>query len=190
MTHHHHHPAAKRPTSRPPVEGAGRRSRTGGAPRLFADLALAAMLPLLTACAGPKVTALDVEIARHQAEAQRACYAAQALPPYEDARDAALIVMARALAPDPCKQANVYDSRARIAEAQNQAAAQAVGGVMQGAAVVAGIVAGADVLKAAVRGAGGNIVGDSNITTKAEGSATATGPDQHRHTTTTTHMTP
>ena len=54
---------------------------------IFAQVALAG-------CAGPRITALDVEIARAQAEAQRACYAAHMPPEYADARDAALVAMA------------------------------------------------------------------------------------------------
>lgn len=113
-------------------------------------------------CAGPRVTALDVEIARAQAETARACYAAAAPPAYDDARDAALMLMARALAGDPCKMTNVYDSRAAIAASQNAAVGQAVPGVVSGAVAVTGIIAGADVLKSAVRNSGGAIVGNGN----------------------------
>lgn len=154
---------------------------------------------MLAACAGPKITALDVEIARAQAEAQRACWAAEAeaakaSPLYADARDQAIVIMAQALSgqnkTDRCATTNVYDSRARIAESQNQAAASAVGGVMQGVAVTAGIIAGADVIKTAVRNTGGSISGDgntvydtrSNVSNRQQGdgasmSAPATGPD-------------
>lgn len=126
---------------------------------------------MLAACAGPKLTPEDVAIAAYQAEAQRACYAAQAeaakaAPLYADARDQAIVIMAQALSGqnkgDRCAATNVYDARARIAEAQNQAAASAVGGVMQGVAVTAGIIAGADVIKTAVRNTGGSITGDYN----------------------------
>lgn len=141
-------------------------------------------------CAGPKPTAEDVEIARAQAETARACYAAHMLPDYADARDAALILMARALAPDPCRATNVYDARQAIAQAQNQAAGQIVGNVATAGVAAVGIVAGADVLKTAVKGAGGNIVGDRNITTRAEGQSTATGPDQHTTTTNTMEVIP
>ena len=165
-----------------------RRFYTKSPSRYSKSITTLALLPLLAACSGPRVTAEDVAIAHYQAEAARACYAAQVLPPYEDARDAALIVMARALAPDPCRATNVYDARQAIAAAQNQAAGSIIGNVATAGVAAVGIVAGADVLKTAVKGAGGNIVGDRNITTRAEGQSTATGPDQHRHTTT-THMT-
>lgn len=131
----------------------------------------------LAACAGPKVTAEDVAIAHYQAEAQRACYAAQALPAYADARDAALVLMARSLGGDPCRATNVYDARRAIAREQNAAAGQIVGAVAAAGIAGVGIVAGADVLKTAVKGAGGSIVGDGNIITRAEGSASASGPD-------------
>ena len=151
---------------------------------------------LLAGCAGPQVTALDVEIARAQAETARACYAAHMPPAYPDARDAALLLMARALAPDPCKTTNVYDSRAAIAAAQNQAVGQAVPGVVSGAVALGGIIAGADVLKNAVRNTGGAIVGNgntvydtrSNISSSRQGegaslSAPTNGPDMSAPTT-------
>lgn len=122
---------------------------------IFAQVALAG-------CAGPRVTAMDVEIARAHIEAQKACYAAQMFPAYADARDAALLAMARALSGDPCKQTNVYDSRAAIAASQNRA----LGAAVSGAVIGAGIVAGADVLKTAVRQTGNttntNITGTGN----------------------------
>lgn len=165
---------------------------------IFAQVAIAG-------CAGPRVTALDVEIARHQAEAARACYAAQMFPAYADARDAALMAMARALTGDPCKQTNVYDSRAAIAASQNLA----LGAAVSGAVIGAGIIAGADVLKTAVRQTGNttntNITGtgnsaahydtranvDNRISTRgdnapASASTPASGPDLS---TPTTHLT-
>ena len=137
---------------------------------------------LLAGCAGPKVTALDVEIARAHIEAQKACYAAQMFPAYADARDAALLAMARALTGDPCKQTNVYDARQAIAAAQNQAAGQIVGSVATAGIAATGIIAGADVLKTAVRGAG--VHGDGNVT--ASGQASANHDQSSRTTTTTT----
>jgi len=116
-------------------------------------------------CAGPQVTALDVEIARAQAEAARACYAVQMPPADADARDAALLAMARALAGDPCRATNVYDSRAAIAASQNRALGAAVSGVVIGA----GIVAGADVLKTALRQTGNTT--NTNITGTGNGAA-------------------
>ena len=136
----------------------------------------------LTACAGPRVTALDVEIARAQAEAQRACYAAQMLPDYADARDAALVLMARSMAGDPCRTTNVYDSRAAIAASQNAAAGQIVGKMATAGIATAGIIAGADVLKTAVRGAG--VHGDGNVTASGQASATH---DQSARTTSTSY---
>lgn len=137
-------------------------------------------------CAGPQVTALDVEIARHQAEAQRACWAAQQLPAFSDARDAALVMMARAISGSPCKTTNVYEARAQIAAAQNQAAGQIVGTVATAGIAATGIIAGADLMKAALKNSGASIVGDNNIVTRAEGSASAAGPDMSTTTTTTT----
>lgn len=150
--------------------------------------ALAACL-LLAACAGPRLTAEDVAIAQYQAEAARACYAAQALPAYADARDAALIAMARALSGDPCRQSNVYDARAKIAEAQNAAAGRIVGNIASAGIAGIGIIAGADVMKTAVKSAGSTITGDNNVVTRAEGAASATGPDMSTTTTTTTTTT-
>ena len=93
--------------------------------RILPSLLLLIMLSV-SACAGPKITAEDVVIARYQAESQQACYRAQAAQAqqYPDARDAALVIMAQALAGkgDPCRQTNVYDARAQIAAGQNQAA--------------------------------------------------------------------
>ena len=136
----------------------------------------------LTACAGPKVTALDVEIARAHAEAQRACYAAHQFPDFADARDAALVAMARALTGDPCKATNVYDSRAAIAASQNAAAGQIVGTMATAGIATAGIIAGADVLKTAVRGAG--VHGDGNINASGQASANH---DQSARTTNTSY---
>ena len=140
----------------------------------------------LAGCAGPKITAEDVAIAAYQAEAQRACYAAQQLPAFADARDAALVLMARSLGGDPCRSTNVYDARTKIAEAQNQAAGRIVGSVTTAGIAGVGIVVGGNVLKTAINGAGTRITGDSNIITKAEGAASATGPDMSTTTTTTT----
>lgn len=143
--------------------------------------ALAACLSL-AACAGPRLTAEDVAIAQYQAEAARACYAAQALPAYADARDAALIAMARALSGDPCKATNVYDSRAAIAASQNAAASGIIGSIATAGIATAGIIAGADVLKTAVRGAG--VHGDGNVA--ASGQASANHDESTTTTTTTT----
>lgn len=156
-------------------------------PKYSKSITWAALVTLLAACAGPRITVEDVAIAAYQAEAQRACYAAQQLPAFADARDAALIAMARALTGDPCRQSNVYDARARIADAQNRAASGIVENIAATGIAATGIIAGADVLKAAVKGAGTNITGDSNIITRAEGSASAAGPDMSTATTTTTH---
>ena len=103
-------------------------------------------------------------------------------PAYADARDAALMAMARALTGDPCKVTNVYDSRAAIAAAQNRAASGIVGSVATAGIATAGIIAGADVLKTAVRGAG--VHGDGNVT--ASGQASANHDQSSRTTTTTT----
>lgn len=151
--------------------------------RTLPSLLLLIMLSV-SACAGPKITAEDVAIARYQAESQQACYRAQAAQAqqYPDARDAALIVMAQALADrgsNPCGMTNVYDSRAAIAAAQNQAAGGVVSSLVNGTVITAGIVAGADVLKTAVNNAGAktttNITGDHN-------SATHTSYDTRAHT--------
>ena len=170
--------------------------------RCFASLSMTA----LCSCAGPAVTALDVEIARHQAEAARACYAAQIMPEGADARDAALLALTRALTGDPCRATNVYDGRAQIAASQNRA----LGAAVSGAVLATGVIAGADVLKAAVRQTGNqtvtNIAGDRNsaahydtranvdnrISTRGANSAAraetpAAGPDLSRRDSTTVH---
>ena len=132
-----------------------------------------ALLPLLAACAGPKITALDAEIMQHQAAAVAACYQAQQRTVmYADPRDQALVIMAEALASggkDRCASIagmNVYESRARIAEAQNRAAEGVTRSVVSGAVIGTGIVAGADVLKSAINNAGAKtttaIQGDGN----------------------------
>lgn len=151
--------------------------------RTLPSLLLLIMLSV-SACAGPKITAEDVVIARYQAESQQACYRAQAAQAqqYPDARDAALIVMAQALAGrgnNPCGVTNVYDARAQIATTQNQAAGAVIGNVATATMATAGIIAGADVLKTAVNNAGAktttNITGDHN-------SATHTSYDTRAHT--------
>ena len=134
------------------------------------------LLPLLAACAGPKITALDAEIMQAQARAVEACYQAEAsrrqMTGYADPRDQALVIMAEALASggrDKCAAIagmNVYESRARIAEAQNRAAEGVARSVVSGAVIGTGIVAGADVLKTALTNAGAKtnttITGDNN----------------------------
>ena len=132
----------------------------------------------LSACAGPKLTPLDADIAIAQSNAATACYQAESAKAtarqtmhYVDARDAALVIMAEALAgrnqADPCARQgmNVYESRVRIAEAQNQTAASVTKSVISGAALVTGIVATADVLNTALKNAGHNnttTVGDNS----------------------------
>ena len=134
---------------------------------------IVALLPFLAACAGPKITALDAEIMQHQAAAVAACYQAQQRTVmYADPRDQALVIMAEALANggrDRCANIagmNVYESRARIAEAQNRAAEGVTRSVVSGAVIGTGIVAGADVLKSAINNAGAKtttaIQGDGN----------------------------
>lgn len=141
--------------------------------RTLPSLLLLIMLSV-SACAGPKITAEDVVIARYQAESQQACYRAQAAQAqqYPDARDAALVIMAQALAGrgnNPCGVTNVYDARAQIAAGQNQAAGAVIGNVATATMATAGIIAGADVLKTAVNNAGAktttNITGDHNSAT-------------------------
>ena len=143
----------------------------------------AALLPFLAACAGPKVTPLDAEIMQYQAAAVQACYAAETarrqVNGYADARDQALIIMAEALASggrDRCASIagmNVYESRARIAESQNKAAASVTSSVVTGGVAVSGIFAGADVLKSAIQNAGDktSTVGDGNTHTSIETTA-------------------
>ena len=134
---------------------------------------IASLIPLLTACAGPKITPLDAEIMQYQAQAVQACYQAnQRAIMYADPRDQALVIMAEALASggkDRCSSIagiNVYESRARIAEAQNKAAEGVTRSVVSGAVIGTGIVAGADVLKSALTNAGAKtnttITGDGN----------------------------
>ena len=183
----------------------------------------AGLLPLCAACAGPKITALDAEIMQYQAAAVQACYAAETarrqVNGYADARDQALVIMAEALASggkDRCASIagmNVYESRARIAEAQNRAAEGVTRSVVSGAVIGTGIVAGADVLKSAINNAGAktttSITGDGNssehtsIDTRANtdnhlatrgdnagigvSNPPVTGPDQSTTTTTTNH---
>ncbi len=150
--------------------------------RTLPSLLLLIMLSV-SACAGPKITAEDVVIARYQSESQQACYRAQAAQAqqYPDARDAALIVMAQALAGrgnNPCGVTNVYDARAQIATTQNQAAGGAVSSLVNGTVITAGIVAGADVLKTAVKNAG---VKTNTTVTGDHSSATHTSYDTKAH---------
>lgn len=142
-----------------------------------------ALLPLLAACAGPKVTPLDAQIMQYQAMAVSACYAAESArrqaTGYADPRDQALVIMAEALASggrDRCANIagmNVYESRARIAEAQNKAAASVTSSFVTGGIAVSGIFAGADVLKSAIQNAGDktSTVGDGNTHTSIETTA-------------------
>ena len=156
-------------------------------PKYSKSITALPLLLLLAACSGPRVTALDVEIARHQAEAQKACYAAHQTPDFADARDAALAAMARALTGDPCKQVNVYEARQAIAAAQNQAASGIVGQIATAGIAGVGIIAGADVLKTAVKHGGPSITGDNNIATTAGGQAAANHDQSSR--TSSTHVT-
>lgn len=172
---------------------------------------IASLIPLLGACAGPKITPLDAEIMQYQAQAVQACYQAnQRAIMYADPRDQALVIMAEALASggrDRCAGIagmSVYESRARIAEAQNKAAEGVTRSVVSGAVIGTGIVAGADVLKTALTNTGARttttIQGDgntashtsydtranttNNMSTRGENSPVAasnppvTGPDQ------------
>lgn len=132
------------------------------------------VLATLPACAGPKITAEDIVIARYQAESQQACYRAQAAQAqqYPDARDAALVIMAQALAgkgSNPCGVTNVYDARAAIAAAQNQAAGGAVSSLVNGTVITTGIMAGAGVLKSALSNAGNH----TNINTTGDGNSSS-----------------
>ena len=147
---------------------------------------ITALVPmLLSSCAGPAITQLDADIANANAAKTVACYNAQmqaAWKPdaFADAKDQALIIMAQALAnasrPDPCAAIggmSVYESRARIAEAQNKAAASVTSSVVTGGIAVSGIFAGADLLKTAVKNAGDqtSTVGDGNTRTSIETTA-------------------
>ena len=141
---------------------------------------IVALLPFLAACAGPKITPLDAEIMQYQAAAVAACYQAnQRTIMYADPRDQALVIMAEALANggrDKCANIagmNVYESRARIAEAQNKAAASVTSSFVTGGIAVSGIFAGADVLKSAIQNAGDktSTVGDGNTHTSIETTA-------------------
>ena len=145
-----------------------------------------ALLPLLVACAGPKLDSSDVlmiEQARHSSHADcvRAVANAetsemQAIAQM-DAQIAGMAFMASAMARQaqalsgkhPCDQGtNYYDYAARVAEAQNKALSSVTSSVVSGAIIGTGIVAGADVLKTAVNNAGArtttNITGDGNTT--------------------------
>lgn len=147
---------------------------------------ITALVPmLLSSCAGPAITQLDADIANANAAKTVACYNAQmqaAWKPdaFADAKDQALIIMAQALAnasrPDTCAAIggmSVYESRARIAEAQNKAAASVTSSVVTGGIAVSGIFAGADVLKSAIQNAGDKTttVGDGNTHTSIETTA-------------------
>ena len=137
-------------------------------------LMVALVLATLPACAGPKITAEDVAISKYQSESQQACYRAQAAQAqqYPDARDAALVIMAQALAGrgnNPCGMTNVYDARAAIATAQNQAAGAVIGNVATATMATAGIIAGADVLKTAL----GNTGNHTNINTTGDGNSSS-----------------
>lgn len=133
-----------------------------------------------SACAGPQITTLDVEMMQAQSEAISACYANEIgrrnASSYTDARDQALIIMAEALAgggKDRCAAIagmNAYESRARIAEAQNKAAIGVTSSIVTGGIAVSGIIAGADVLKSAIQNAGDQTTttGDGNTHTSIE----------------------
>lgn len=149
-------------------------------------------LVLLTACAGPKVTSLDVELERYRMQAVAECYKSK-VPPQAFAaypRDQAILLMAEALAnqnrPDSCAQIagmNAHEARAKIAESQNATLGVVSGSLVKGATAVAGIVVGGDVLKEGMKNSGDKtyVTGDNN--------AHINGPDQSSTTTTTTHHT-
>lgn len=149
-------------------------------------------LVLLTACAGPKVTSLDVELERYRMAAVTECYKSK-VPTQAfaaDPRDQALLLMAEALAnqnkPDSCAQIagmNAHEARAKIAESQNQTLGNVAGTITKGATAIAGIIVGGDVLKEGMKNSGDktNITGDNNTHIN--------GPDQSSTSTTTTHHT-
>lgn len=147
---------------------------------------------LLTACAGPRVTSLDVELERYRMMAVVECYKSR-VPSQafaSDPRDQAILLMAEALAnqnkPDSCAQIagmNAHEARAKIAESQNATLGIVTGNLVKGATAVTGIIVGGSVLKEGMKNVGDktNITGDNNTHIN--------GPDQSSTSTTTTHHT-
>lgn len=145
-------------------------------------------LVLLTACAGPKVTSLDVELERYRMQAVMECYKSK-VPTQAfatDPRDQALLLMAEALAnqnrPDSCAQIagmNAHEARVKIAETQNSALGTVTGNLIKGATAITGIIVGGDVVKTGMKNSGDktSITGDNNTHIN--------GPDQSRTSTTT-----
>ncbi len=129
---------------------------------------------LLCACAGPRITDMDVELERHRMSAVVECYKAKSLtrPVFEDARDYALVTMAEALSSQAGKDAcaaiagmNTHEARAKIAEAQNASLSNITGTLTKGATTVAGILTGGSVAKEGFRNVGTKttISGEGNI---------------------------
>lgn len=147
------------------------------------------LLILLTACAGPKVTSLDVELERYRMQAVTECYKSK-VPPQAfaaDPRDQAILLMAEALAnqnkPDSCAQIagmNAHEARAKIAESQNATLGNVTGTIAKGAMAITGIIVGGDVIKEGMKNSGDKttITGDNNTHIN--------GPDQSSTSTTTT----
>lgn len=142
-------------------------------------------LSLLTACAGPKFTSMDLDVETAKMTARQQCYAARQAAETERLRivatlpkdQQALVMMGEFMSrqteafsgKDPCATGmDINEARVKIAESQNRAAEGIVGSVIRGTVIGTGIIAGADVLKTFVRNSGTqtttNITGDGNST--------------------------
>lgn len=143
---------------------------------------------LLTSCAGPRLTEIDVELEKYRMIAVSECYKSK-IPSQAfaaDPRDQAILLMAEALAnrdkPDSCVQIagmNAHEARAKIAESQNASLGMVTGSLVKGASAITGIIVGGNVLKEGMKNSGDktNITGDNNTHVN--------GPDQSTTSTTT-----
>lgn len=158
--------------------------------KMFMQMLSLILIISLSACAGPTVTPVDVELEKYRMQAVTECYRSR-IPSQafaSDPKDQAILLMAEALAnqnrPDSCAQIagmNAHEARVKIAEAQNQTLGGVTGNLVKGAAAIVGIVVGGDVLKEGMKNSGDktNITGDNNTHIN--------GPDQSSTTSTTNH---
>lgn len=131
-------------------------------------------LLVLTSCAGPKPTQIDVDLERYRMGAVAECYRSKTkvIPAYADPKDQAILMLAEALASqhtqDSCAQIagmNAHEARAKIAESQNAVLGSAVSSVIKGAVAATGIIVAGDVVKESIKNPGDktSITGDNNI---------------------------
>ena len=156
-------------------------------------LILLLTLVILTSCAGPRLTEIDVELEKYRMAAVAECYKSK-IPSQAfaaDPRDQAILLMAEALAnrdkPDSCVQIagmNAHEARAKIAESQNASLGMVTGNLVKGATTITGIIVGGNVLKEGMKNSGDktNITGDNNTHVNGSDQSTTSTTTSTSHT--------